>query len=84
MEELFTAQDLEQLSKFLTALYGAAQEKTLWVLATIRSDICITATGMKDMLQVLRGPGHYPLGRVEQFMMHDMIVKLPIAGFEGF
>jgi hypothetical protein len=27
------------------------------------------------MLQVLRGPGHYPLGRVEQFMMHDMIVK---------
>src|SRR5262249_5655533 len=28
-----------------------------------------------DMLQVLRGQGHYPLGRVEPFMMQDMIVK---------
>ena len=27
------------------------------------------------MLQVLRGQGHYPLGRVEAFMMQDMIVK---------
>ena len=27
------------------------------------------------MLQVLRGQGHYPLGRVERFVMHDMIVK---------
>ena len=38
MEELFTAQDLEASKAFLTALYHAAQEGALSVLATIRSD----------------------------------------------
>jgi formylglycine-generating enzyme required for sulfatase activity len=75
MEELFTAQDVEQSNKFLTALYRAAQEKALWVIATIRSDHLQFCHRHPDMLQVLRGQGHYPLGRVEQFMMHDMIFK---------
>src|SRR5262249_39029934 len=38
MEELFTAQDVEQANIFLTALHRATQEKALWVVATIRSD----------------------------------------------
>jgi Domain of unknown function (DUF4062)/AAA ATPase domain len=75
MEELFTSQNVEQSNKFLTELYRAAQEKTLWVIATIRSDHLHFCHRLPAMLQVLRGPGHYPLGRVEQFMMHDMIVK---------
>jgi formylglycine-generating enzyme required for sulfatase activity len=75
MEELFTAQYVEQSSKFLAALYRAAQEKALWVIATIRSDHLRFCHRHPEMLQVLRGQGHYPLGRVEQFMMHDMIVK---------
>jgi len=75
MEELFTAQDVEQSNEFLIGLYRAVQEKALWVIATIRSDHLQFCHRHPDMLQVLRGQGHYPLGRVEQFMMHDMIVK---------
>jgi hypothetical protein len=75
MEELFTAQDVEQSNQFLAVLYRAAQENTLWVIATIRSDHLQFCHRHPDMLQVLRGEGHYPLGRVEQFMMHDMIIK---------
>src|SRR5215813_12727824 len=75
MEELFTSQDIEQSNLFLAALYRAVQEKALWVIATIRSDHLQFCHRHPDMLQVLRGQGHYPLGRVEPFMMHDMIVK---------
>src|SRR5262249_48834694 len=75
MEELFTAQDIEQSNKFLTALCRAAQEKALWVIATIRSDHLQFCHRNPEMLEVLRGQAHYPLGRVEPFLMHDMIVK---------
>jgi Novel STAND NTPase 1/Domain of unknown function (DUF4062) len=75
MEELFTAQDVDQSNLFLAVLYRAAQEKALWVIATIRSDHLQFCHRHLDMLQVLRGQGHYPLGRIERFMMHDMIVK---------
>jgi formylglycine-generating enzyme required for sulfatase activity len=75
MEELFTAQGPKQSNTFLAALYQAAQEKALWVLATIRSDHLRHCHRHPDMLRVLRSQGHYPLGRVEQFMMHDMIIK---------
>jgi len=47
MEELFTSQDIEQSNKFLTELYRAAQEKTLWVIATIRSDHLNFATAIQ-------------------------------------
>jgi formylglycine-generating enzyme required for sulfatase activity len=75
MEELFTTQHIEQSNKFLTALYRATQERALWVIATIRSDHLQFCHRHPDMLQVLRGQGHYPLGRVERFVMNDMIVK---------
>ena len=75
MEELFTAQDVEESNKFLTALYLAAQEKALWVLATIRSDHFHFCHRHPDMLSVLRGSGHFPLGRVEPYMMVDMIKR---------
>jgi formylglycine-generating enzyme required for sulfatase activity len=75
MEELFTTQDVRQSNVFLTALYEAAQVRALWVLATIRSDHLHFCHRHPEMLQVLRGQGHYPLGRVEQFMIHDMIVR---------
>lgn len=75
MEELFTAQTPEESKTFLGALYAAAQEAPLWVLGTIRSDHLHHCHGHPDMLRVLRGPGHYPLGPVEPFMLLDMIVK---------
>ena len=75
MEELFTAQDVEASNKFLTALYRAAQEKALWVIATIRSDHLHFCHRHPEMLSVLKSPAHYPLGEIEPYMMHDMIVK---------
>jgi len=75
MEELFTAQNLEESTKFLKALYKAAQEGALRVLATIRSDHLHHCHGHPDMLRILRGPGHYPLGAIESFMLSAMIVK---------
>lgn len=75
MEELFTAQDVGESNKFLTHLYRAAQEKALWVIATIRSDHLHFCHRHHEMLGVLKGSGHYPLGPVAPFMMTDMIVK---------
>lgn len=74
MEELFTAHEAKGSSEFLSALHAAAERGALRVIATIRSDYlhhCLADT----MLDVLRSAGHYPLGRVEPWMMHDMIVK---------
>lgn len=79
MEELFTsrgqAQAYEQTDAFLRALFRAAKESPLRVISTIRSDFLHHCHRHPDLLQVLRGAGHYPLGRLEQFMMRDMIVK---------
>ena len=75
MEELFTSQDLAKSNQFLSALYRAAQEKTVWVLATIRSDHLQYCHRHPEMVTVLRGAGHYPVGPVESFMLTDMIVK---------
>ncbi|MEK6804213.1 MAG: SUMF1/EgtB/PvdO family nonheme iron enzyme [Nitrospirota bacterium] len=75
MEELFTAQDPVTANQFLAALYRTAQEKVVWVLATIRSDQLHHCHRHPDMVTVLRGSGHYPVGPVESFMLNDMIVK---------
>jgi len=75
MEELFTAQELQEATKFLTALYRAAQERALWVIATIRSDHLHFCHRHPQMLSVLKSAAHYPLGRVEPFIMEDMINK---------
>lgn len=75
MEELFTAHTPAQSSQFLHALYEAAQDSSLWVLATVRSDHVHHCHGHPDMLRVLRGLGHYPLGPIEPFMLEDLIAK---------
>lgn len=75
MEELFTSQDITQSNRFLMALYHAVQEKTLWVVATIRSDYLHYCHRHSEMVKVLRGQGHYPLGPVDRVMMQEMIVK---------
>jgi len=75
MEELFTAQDIDESNKFLTFLHRATQDKALWVVATIRSDYLHFCHRHPEMLGVLKGSGHHPLGRVEPYKMTDMIVK---------
>ncbi len=75
MEELFTAQDPEASKTFLSAVYEAAQGGALWVVATIRSDHLHHCHGHPDMLHLLRGKGHYPLGPIEPFMLSDLIAK---------
>jgi hypothetical protein len=80
MEELFTAQGKDHTKVYLSALYGAAHESRLRVIATIRSDFLHHCHENEDMLKVLKGRGHYPLGPVEQFMLRDMIVKPQCAG----
>ena len=73
MEELFTAQDAPKNRQFLTALYHAAHEKTVWVLATIRSDHLQHCHGHAEMRAVLGSKGHHPLGPIEPFMVEDLI-----------
>ena len=73
MEELFTAQDATKTRQFLTELYRAAQEKTVWVLATIRSDHLHHCHGHAEMREVLGSKGHHPLGPIEPFMLEDLI-----------
>jgi hypothetical protein len=75
MEELFTDQTKDHAKPFLSALYRAATEANLRVIATIRSDFLHHCHEYEDLLKVLRGREHYPLGRVETYMMPDMIVK---------
>jgi formylglycine-generating enzyme required for sulfatase activity len=75
MEELFTFQEITQSNQFLTALYHAAQEGVLWIVATIRSDHLHYCHRHDAMVKVLGSRGHYPLRRVDRVMMHEMIVK---------
>ena len=75
MEELFTRHTPAASTEFLRALYKAAQDDPLWVLATLRSDHLHHCHTHPEMLQVLRGPGHYPLGPIEPFMLEDLIAK---------
>ncbi|MEO6202180.1 MAG: DUF4062 domain-containing protein [Nitrospirales bacterium] len=75
MEELFTAQDLTQTNRFLSALYRAARERALWVIGTIRSDHLQHCHRHPDLLKVMNGNGSYALGPVKPHMMEDMIRK---------
>jgi formylglycine-generating enzyme required for sulfatase activity len=73
MEELFTAQDGGKTRQLLTELYRAAQEKAVWVVATIRSDHLHHCHGHTEMRAVLGSKGHYPLGPIEPYMVEDLI-----------
>ena len=66
---------LNLVEAFLTQLYRATQEINLRVIATIRSDWLHHCYAHADLLKVLRNPGHYPLGPVAPWLMHDMIAK---------
>lgn len=83
MEELFTGQASAHADAFVSALYTAAQEEILWVIATIRSDHLQHCHRHPDLVKVLRGQGHYPLGRVDAPAIIDMIKKpAQCAGLE--
>ena len=56
MEELFTAQAKDHAKPFLSALYSAANEGSLRVVATIRSDFLHHCHEHSEMLKVLNGP----------------------------
>ncbi|MDH5741014.1 MAG: formylglycine-generating enzyme family protein, partial [Nitrospira sp.] len=75
MEELFTVRDLAQSRAFLSALYQAVQDVSLYVIATIRSDFLQYCHEHADLLEVLRGPGHYPLGTIDSISLGEMIAK---------
>src|SRR5215813_8548188 len=75
MEELFTAPNPDLSSKFLTALYEAAQKGTLRVLATIRSDHMHYCHTHPQMRRVMLDGGSYPLGPIEPYMLSEMIVR---------
>ena len=75
MEELFTVQTKDRAEPFLSALFRAVNEASFRVIATIRSDFLHHCHEHDDLLKVLRGSGHYPLGRAENYMMADIIVK---------
>lgn len=75
MEELFTPQDGGKTRQFLTALYRVAQEKTVWVVTTMRSDHLHHCYGQTEMRTVLASKGHYPLGSIEPYMVEDLITQ---------
>jgi len=66
MEELFIpgskGKGKENSTGFLSSLYQATQESPLRVIATLRGDFLDHCHHHPEMLEVLKGPGHYPLG----------------------
>ncbi len=75
MEELFTVRDLARSYAFLSALYQAVQDVSLYVIATIRSDFLQYCHEHADLLEVLKGQGHYPLGPIDSISLGEMIAK---------
>lgn len=75
MEELFTVRDRAQSHVFLSALYEAAHNGSLHVIATIRSDFLQYCHEHQDLLRVLNGRGHIGLGPIDMISVGEMIVK---------
>ena len=75
MEEFFTAQDIDQSTSFLTALYQAARDEAVWVMATIRSDHLHYCHRHPEMVQVLNQGGHYAVAPLRPHMLREMILK---------
>ena len=79
MEELFTSrgkdQEKEGADAFLSALYQAVHETPLRVIATVRADFLHHCHQHPDMLKVLKGQGHYPLGPLMPYALDDAIRK---------
>ena len=75
MEELFTLRDPAQSNVFLSALYKAANETSLSVIATIRSDFLHHLHDHENMRNVISGRGHIGLGPVDMMSLREMIVR---------
>lgn len=75
MEELFAVRDQTQATAFLSALYQAAQDGSMYVLVTIRSDFLQYCHEHPDLLKVLNGRGYYALAPPDGRSIHDMIAK---------
>ena len=75
MEELFTVRDLAQSHVFLSALYKAANEAGLSVIATIRSDFLHHCHDHENMRNLISGRGHIGLGPVDFTSLREMIIK---------
>jgi formylglycine-generating enzyme required for sulfatase activity len=75
MEELFTVHDRSQAHGLLAALYRAAHEARFRVIATIRSDFLHHCHEQADLLRILKGRGHIPLGPIDAGSIRDMILK---------
>jgi hypothetical protein len=75
MEELFTVRDRTQATAFLAALYQAAQDAGVHVMATIRSDFLQQCHEHPDLLKVLNGRGYYALAPPDGRSLHDMIAR---------
>ena len=75
MEEVFTVCDPAHAAAFLSGLYQASHEGSLQVIATIRSDFLSYCYDHPDLLTVLKGTGHYPLGAADAISIRDMIAQ---------
>jgi Sulfatase-modifying factor enzyme 1/Domain of unknown function (DUF4062)/AAA ATPase domain len=75
MEELFTVREPAQSYAFLSALYKAANEASLSVIATIRSDFLHHLHDHENMRNVISGRSHIGLGPVDLISLREMIIK---------
>jgi formylglycine-generating enzyme required for sulfatase activity len=79
MEELFSIRGKDRTDEssaaFLSTLYHAVDETPLRVIATIRGDFIHHLHQHTDMLNVLKGAGHYPLGPLPLHRLGDIIEK---------
>ena len=75
MEEWFPPDNPTKFHVFLSVIYQAAQQNLLWVLATIRSDHLHHCYNHPELLALLSGGGHCPIGPIEPYRLWDMIKK---------
>jgi formylglycine-generating enzyme required for sulfatase activity len=73
MEELFTVRDRAQVRPFLSGLYQVAFKEDMQVIATIRSDFLPYCYEYPDILNVIKGTGHLPLGPPDAISIREMI-----------
>ncbi|MBA3965002.1 MAG: DUF4062 domain-containing protein [Nitrospirales bacterium] len=73
MEEVFTVRDMAQAHAFLSALYQAAHEADVRVIATIPSDFLSHCYDLPEMLTVINGTGHMALGPADAISIREMV-----------
>ncbi len=73
MEEVFTVRDVGQAGPFLSAMYQAAHEADVPVIATIRSDFLSCCYDLPEMRTVINRRGHIALGPADAGSIREMI-----------